>query len=82
VYAVGGETVETALGATLAADWSLAVAFAYLAWFVYAPQCISTIAVVKRETNSLKSTVFFTLYLFVLAYLAAWITYQLASLLL
>jgi ferrous iron transport protein B len=82
VYAVGDDAIETTLGMTLVADWSLAVAFAYLAWFVYAPQCISTIAVVKRETNSLKSTVFFTVYLFVLAYVAAWITYQLAVLLL
>jgi ferrous iron transport protein B len=79
VYAVGEDSLETALGATLAASWSLPVAFAYLAWFVYAPQCISTIAVVKRETNSLKSTVFFTLYLFVLAYIAAWITFEIAK---
>lgn len=79
VYAVGEDSLETALGATLAASWSLPVAFAYLAWFVYAPQCISTIAVVKRETNSLKSTVFFTLYLFALAYLAAWITFEIAK---
>lgn len=78
VYAVGEDSLETALGATLAASWSLPVAFAYLAWFVYAPQCISTIAVVKRETNSLKSTLFFTLYLFALAYLVAWATYQIA----
>lgn len=78
VYAVGEDSLETALGATLAASWSLPVAFAYLAWFVYAPQCISTIAVVKRETNSLKSTLFFTFYLFALAYLAAWITYRVA----
>lgn len=79
VYAVGEDSLDTALGATLAASWSLPVAFAYLAWFVYAPQCISTIAVVKRETNSLKSTLFFTLYLFALAYLVAWATYQIAS---
>lgn len=82
VYAVGEDSIETALGATLAASWSLPVAFAYLAWFVYAPQCISTIAVVKRETNSLKATLFFTVYLFALAYFAAWATYQIASALL
>lgn len=79
VYAVGEDSLETALGATLAASWSLPVAFAYLAWFVYAPQCISTIAVVKRETNSLKSTTFFTIYLFALAYFAAWITFEIAK---
>lgn len=81
VYAVGGESVDAALGVSLAASWSLPVALAYLAWFVYAPQCISTIAVVKRETNSLSATLFFTVYLFALAYLVAWATFQLASLL-
>jgi ferrous iron transport protein B len=79
VYAIGEESIDAALGATLAASWSLPVAFAYLAWFVYAPQCISTIAVVKRETNSTKATVIFTLYLFALAYAAAWITYHIAK---
>lgn len=79
VYAVGEESIDAALGATLAASWSLPVAYAYLAWFVYAPQCISTIAVVKRETNSAKATTFFTIYLFALAYFAAWATYQVAS---
>lgn len=79
VYAVGEESIDAALGATLAASWSLPVAYAYLAWFVYAPQCISTIAVVKRETNSAKATTFFTVYLFALAYFAAWATYQIAT---
>jgi ferrous iron transport protein B len=79
VYAVGEESIDVALGTTLAASWSLPTAFAYLAWFVYAPQCISTIAVVKRETNSTKATLFFTVYLFALAYFAAWATYQIAS---
>jgi ferrous iron transport protein B len=78
VYAVSGE--EAALGASLGASWNMAVALAYLAWFVYAPQCISTIAVVKRETNSWRATIFFTCYLFALAYLFAWITFELASL--
>lgn len=82
VYAVGEESIDVALGAALAASWSLPVAYAYLAWFVYAPQCISTIAVVKRETNSAKATTFFTVYLFALAYLAAWATYQIANLIL
>lgn len=79
VYAVGEESIDAALGATLAASWSLPVAYAYLAWFVYAPQCISTIAVVKRETNSAKATTFFAVYLFALAYFAAWATYQIAT---
>ncbi|WP_331345372.1 ferrous iron transporter B [Cellvibrio sp. UBA7661] len=79
VYAVGEESIDVALGGALAASWSLPIAFSYLAWFVYAPQCISTIAVVKRETNSTKATLFFTVYLFALAYFAAWVTYQIAS---
>lgn len=79
VYAVGEDNIDTALGAALSQHWSLPVALAYLAWFVYAPQCISTIAVVRRETNSTKYTVLFALYLFALAYFAAWATYTIAS---
>ena len=75
VYAVGG---EAALGSTLAHSWPLPVALAYLAWFVYAPQCLSTIAVVKRETNSLTTTTAFIVYLFALAYLGALATHALA----
>ena len=62
----------------LAGRWSLATALAYLAWFVFAPQCISTIAVTRRETNGWKWPLFMIGYLFVLAYLAAGITYWLA----
>lgn len=80
VYAVGGENVDAALGTSLSTSWGIPVALAYLAWFVYAPQCISTIAVVKRETNSTPAALFFTAYLFALAYFFAWVTYQLASL--
>ena len=79
VYAVGGEGAELALGQALGQSWGLPVALAYLAWFVYAPQCLATIAVVRRETNSASATAFFTIYLFALAYLAACITYQVAS---
>ncbi len=86
VYAVGGNGsvnggLDTALGTALTHSWSLPVALAYLAWFVYAPQCISTIAVVRRETNSIKATTYFAFYLFALAYFAAWATFQLATLL-
>lgn len=80
VYAVGGDNVDAALGSALGQSWSLPTALAYLAWFVYAPQCISTIAVVRRETNSVKSTTFFAVYLFALAYFAAWATYRIALL--
>ena len=59
----------------LAGRWSLATALAFLAWFVFAPQCISTIAVTRRETNGWKWPIFMVSYLFVLAYIAAGATY-------
>ena len=81
VYAIaeGSEGATTQLASILGHSWSLPVALAYLAWFVYAPQCLSTIAVVKRETNSWRTTAVFVVYLFALAYLAAWATYRIAS---
>ena len=80
VYAISGG--DDALGASLLHSWSLSVALAYLAWFVYAPQCLSTIAVVRRETNSPRATVIFVVYLFALAYLAALLVRHLAQALL
>ncbi len=59
----------------LQSKWSLATALAFLAWFVFAPQCISTIAIVRRETNGWKWPLFMLGYLFVMAYVAAGITY-------
>lgn len=67
--------VATALGDRIGAEWSLATALAFLAWFVFAPQCISTIAVTRRETNGWKWPMFMVGYLFLLAYAAAGITY-------
>jgi ferrous iron transport protein B len=69
------DATAMALGDRLAGQWSLATALAFLAWFVFAPQCISTIAVAKRETNGWKWPMFMVTYLFALAYLAAGITY-------
>jgi ferrous iron transport protein B len=63
------------LGERIKGRWSLATALAFLAWFVFAPQCISTIAVTRRETNGWKWPLFMVGYLFVLAYLAAGATY-------
>jgi ferrous iron transport protein B len=63
----------------LRAGWSLPTALAFLAWFVFAPQCISTIAVVRRETNGWKWPLFMVAYLFVAAYLAAGATFWLAT---
>ena len=75
---VSPEATDRALGRRLAADWSLPTALAFLAWFVFAPQCLSTIAVARRETNSLGWTSFMVTYLFALAYVGAGVTYWLA----
>lgn len=77
-YAVASESEEEqamALGDQLKARWSLPTALAFLAWFVFAPQCISTIAVARRETNGWKWPLFMLAYLFALAYIFAGITY-------
>jgi len=78
VYAVGGEADPGALGATLAHQWSLASGLAFLAWYIFAPQCAATLGVVKRETNSWKWPTIMFGYMFGLAYLAAFATYQIA----
>ena len=78
VYAVDADdeaAQEQSLIERLQGRWSLPTALAFLAWFVFAPQCISTIAVVRRETNGWKWTGFMLAYLFALAYLAAGATY-------
>ena len=78
-YAVAsaGDEVQTShrLADQLKTHWTLPTALAFLAWFVFAPQCMSTIAVTRRETNGWKWPAFMLLYLFVLAYIAAGITY-------
>ncbi|MFO1494786.1 MAG: ferrous iron transporter B [Lysobacterales bacterium] len=79
VYALGnGEEVATQLAPLIAAQWSLATALSLLAWFVFAPQCLSTLAVVKRETQSWRYPLLMAAYLFALAYLASFLTYQIA----
>jgi ferrous iron transport protein B len=70
---------DQSLAQSLRGKWSLATALAFLAWFVFAPQCISTIAVVRRETNGWKWPGFMLLYLFSLAYVAAGLTYWVAT---
>ena len=80
VYSIdaGNEANVQTLQQKMAGRWSLATALAFLAWFVFAPQCISTIAVTRRETNGWKWPLFMVSYLFVLAYIAAGLTYWLA----
>jgi ferrous iron transport protein B len=81
VYALSNSGVDAAdaLLPLITKGWSLATALSLLAWFVFAPQCLSTIAAVKRETGGWKIPVIMLSYLFVLAYLAAFITYRVAS---
>ena len=69
------EAMAQSLSERLQGRWSIATALAFLAWFVFAPQCISTIAITRRETNGWKWPLFMVGYLFALAYAAAGITY-------
>ena len=66
------------LGSTLAHQWTLASALAFLAWYVFAPQCASTLGVVKRETNSWRWPIIMFLYMTALAYAAAFVVYRAA----
>ena len=72
------DKLSQSLGERLAGKWSLATALAFLAWFVFAPQCISTIAITRRETNGWKWPAFMVVYLFGLAYIFAGATYWIA----
>jgi len=78
VYSI--DSPDEGAGATKLEDrlrhrWPLPTALAFLAWFVFAPQCISTIAVTRRETNGWKWPLVMVGYLFALAYIAAGLTY-------
>ena len=73
------KSVTDALSPMLAHGWSLATAYSLLAWFVFAPQCLSTLAVVRRETNSWRYPLLMALYLFALAYAAAFATYRITT---
>jgi ferrous iron transport protein B len=80
VYSLSGAGPDVAgrLAPIIQASWSLPTAFALLAWYVFAPQCLSTLAVVRRETNSWTYPLAMAGYLFALAYVAAGITYHVA----
>ncbi|GAC1612644.1 MAG: ferrous iron transporter B [Novosphingobium sp.] len=69
------DKAKEALGTQLQSHWSLATALAFLAWFVFAPQCLSTIAVARRETNGWRWPAFMMGYMFALAYLFSGLTY-------
>ena len=81
VYAVSAgseDAVQNALIPVVSQDWGLATAFSFLAWYVYAPMCLATLAVIRRETKSSKQTWIITAYLFTLAYIFAFVVYRIA----
>ena len=83
VYALSatGDQLSTTLMPMIAATWTLPTALSLLAWYVFAPQCISTLSIVRRETNSWKPALAMAGYMFVLAYLASFLTYQISRML-
>ena len=80
VYALSGsgDGVAASLAPLISAQWSLATALSLLAWFVFAPQCLATLAAVRRETHSWRHVWIMAAYLFGLAYLASFLTYRIA----
>ncbi|WP_296951090.1 ferrous iron transporter B [uncultured Massilia sp.] len=80
VYALSsaGDDVATALTPIIASSWSLATALSLLAWYVFAPQCLSTLSVVRRETGRTRYALLMAGYMFALAYAASFITYRVA----
>jgi ferrous iron transport protein B len=84
VYALSatGDQLATTLTPMIAATWTLPTALSLLAWYVFAPQCISTLSIVRRETNSWKPVMAMAGYMFALAYLGSFATYQISRLIL
>jgi ferrous iron transport protein B len=80
VYALSGTdtNVDAALRTVIGGQWSLATALALLAWYVFAPQCLATLATMKRESNSWRYPAIMAGYLFAMAYIGALITYHVA----
>lgn len=82
VYALSAaddDAAAQALSPLISDGWSLATGLSLLVWYIYAPMCLSTLATIKRETNSWKQTGYATGYLFALAYVASLITYQVVT---
>ena len=79
VYAIeGGKEAAEQIGQVLATKWSLATALSLLAWYIFAPQCASTLAVIRRETGSSKWMAVTFGYMLALAYVASLATYHIA----
>lgn len=84
VYALSGandDAVASSLTQYITGEhgWSLATGLSLLVWFIFAPQCLATLATVRRETGSLRHVLLMVTYLFGLAYLFSFITYQTVS---
>ena len=80
VYAVGSaDSAPGALATTLASQWSIATGLSFLAWYIFAPQCVSTLGVVRRETNSWRWPLVMLLYMTALAYVASFAVYRIAA---
>jgi ferrous iron transport protein B len=79
VYSIeGGKEATDQIGHALASQWTLATALSILVWYIFAPQCASTLAVIKRETGTWRWMAFTFAYMLALAYLASLITYNVA----
>jgi ferrous iron transport protein B len=80
IYAIdGGEEAAEKIGQVLTGHWSLATALALLAWYIFAPQCASTLAVIRRETGGWKWMALTFFYMLALAYAAALLVFQVAT---
>jgi ferrous iron transport protein B len=80
VYALSqsGDELAQSLTPIIASSWALPTALSLLAWYVFAPQCMSTLSVVRRETNSMRYPLLMAAYMFALAYAASFLTYRIA----
>ena len=78
LQAASDDVLASQLGSIVASEWSIATGLSLLVWYIYAPMCLSTIAVIKRETNGWRHALVATAYLFAMAYAASLLTYQVA----
>jgi ferrous iron transport protein B len=80
VYALSqsGEALAQSLEPIISASWTLPTALSLLAWYVFAPQCLSTLSVVRRETGSTRYALLMAGYMFALAYIASFLTYRIS----
>jgi ferrous iron transport protein B len=81
IYSLSGneEIIEHGLAVALQHSWSLATALSFITWYVFAPQCMSTLAVVKRETNSWKWPILMFIYQITLAYMMSFVVFKITS---